>query len=143
MMNKNSILQIDRILDYYDMPQLFTARDVFDTLYLCLLYADTPMCRYTAIRLSSQRLHSFLSGKTDLRDLFLHPETDNEYFDVVFDNGEYQIGHTLHTAITEDRLPEKGYKMNGDDKENVIVHLPIKDRNLLQELVRKFGWACM
>lgn len=27
--------------------------------------------------------------------------------------------------------------------ENVIVSIPIKDRNLLSEIVRKFGWACM
>lgn len=28
-------------------------------------------------------------------------------------------------------------------RETVAVTIPIRDRNLLQELVRKFGWACV
>lgn len=46
---KQSKLKVDSILEYYDNPQLLTARDCFDTLYLCLLYEDTPECKYTAI----------------------------------------------------------------------------------------------
>ena len=32
--------------------------------------------------------------------------------------------------------------INGKRK-TVSVTIPIKDRNLLKELVRKFGWACV
>ena len=53
MNKKQSTLKVDSILEYYDNPQLLTARDCFDTLYLCLLYEDTPECKYTAIRISS------------------------------------------------------------------------------------------
>lgn len=49
MNKKQSTLKVDGILEYYDNPQLLTARDCFDTLYLCLLYEDTPECKYTAI----------------------------------------------------------------------------------------------
>ena len=28
-------------------------------------------------------------------------------------------------------------------RETIAVTIPIRDRNLLRELVRKFGWACM
>ena len=49
MNKKQSTLKVDSILEYYDNPQLLTARDCFDTLYLCLLYEDTPECKYTAI----------------------------------------------------------------------------------------------
>ena len=31
------VLRIDKILDFCDVPQLFVARDAFDTLYLCLV----------------------------------------------------------------------------------------------------------
>ena len=31
------------------LQKLLTARDCFDTLYLCLLYEDTLECKYTAI----------------------------------------------------------------------------------------------
>ena len=136
-------LTIDQILDYCDVPQLFTARDTFDTLYLCLLYEDNPICSYTAIRLSSKRLTEFLSGKLDLRFLFVHPELDQEYFDVVFQNNEYQMRAMLKQTLPEERLPTEGYYMVSNSRENVVVNIPMNDRNLLKELVRKFGWACM
>lgn len=82
MNKKQSILKVDSILEYYDNPQLLTARDCFDTLYLCLLYQDTPECKYTAIRISSKRLQDFCMGKKDLRSLFLSPEGDKAYFNV-------------------------------------------------------------
>ena len=47
----------------------FVARDAFDTLYLCLLYEDELLCRYTGIRISARRLEDFLSGGIDLRSL--------------------------------------------------------------------------
>ena len=136
-------LTIDQILDYCDVPQLFTARDTFDTLYLCLLYEDNPICSYTALRLSSKRLTEFLSGKLDLRFLFVHPELDQEYFDVVFQNNEYQMGTMLKQSLPEERLPAEGYYMVSNSRENIVVNIPMNDRNLLKELVRKFGWACM
>ena len=85
-----SLLKVERILDYYDVPQLFVARDVFDTIYICLLYNDEPQCRYTGIRISSERLTGFLSGQIDLRLLFIEPEMPGEYFDIVFTEGTYQ-----------------------------------------------------
>ncbi|MBO7378731.1 MAG: HigA family addiction module antidote protein, partial [Bacteroidales bacterium] len=30
-----------------------------------------------------------------------------------------------------------------NQRETVAVTIPMRDRNLLQELVRKFGWACV
>lgn len=30
-----------------------------------------------------------------------------------------------------------------DQRETVAVTIPMRDRNLLQELVRKFGWVCV
>ena len=125
-MGMEDVLRIDKILDFCDVPQLFVARDAFDTLYLCLLYDDETVYRYTGIRISTRRLESFLAGKADLRLLYLQPENEHEYYDVVFQSGEYQ--KTL---------------LSGEKRENVVINLPIKDRSLLAELVRKFGWACM
>ena len=66
-MGMEDVLRIDKILDFCDVPQLFVARDAFDTLYLCLLYDDETVYRYTGIRISTRRLESFLAGKADLR----------------------------------------------------------------------------
>lgn len=32
---------------------------------------------------------------------------------------------------------------DGSEQETVALTIPIKDRNLLRELVRRFGWACV
>jgi len=136
-------LTIDQVLDYCDVPQLFTARDAFDTLYLCLLYDDTSECLYTGIRISSTRLAEFMSSKYDLRYLFLHPEQSGEYFDISFHHNEYEKKAYPECRISEERLPAEGYYMKSDTRENVIVNIPANDRSLLKELVRKFGWVCI
>ena len=139
----NKKLYIERILDFCDVPQLFVARDAFDTIYLCLLFEDEPSCRYTAIRVSSERLQSFLSGKEDLRFLFDNPENAFEYFDVEYRDNEYFFQPHVSASVGEERLPLTGYRMPENEHESVVVHIPVSDRNLLKDLVRKFGWACV
>ena len=143
MNKKQSILKVDSILEYYDNPQLLTARDCFDTLYLCLLYQDTPECKYTAIRISSKRLQDFCMGKKDLRSLFLSPEGDKAYFKVRGTDNSLVQDSKISTAISEDRLPDEGYYLETSGKESIVVNIPVKDKGLFTELVRKFGWACM
>lgn len=140
---KQSKLKVDSILEYYDNPQLLTARDCFDTLYLCLLYEDTPECKYTAIRISSKRLQDFCMGKKDLRSLFLSPEGDKEYFNVRGADNNLVLDLKINTTIPEDRLPDEGYYLETSGKESIVVNIPVKDKGLFTEIVRKFGWACM
>ena len=109
MNKKQSILKVDSILEYYDNPQLLTARDCFDTLYLCLLYEDTPECKYTAIRISSKRLQDFCMGKKDLRSLFLSLEGNLEYFDVRCSGNTLVLDSKISTTISEERLPDESY----------------------------------
>ena len=143
MNKKQSTLKVDSILEYYDNPQLLTARDCFDTLYLCLLYEDTPECKYTAIRISSKRLQDFCIGKKDLRSLFISPESNLEYFDVRYSNNSLVLDSKISTTISEERLPDEGYYLETSGKESIMVNIPVKDKGLFTELVRKFGWACM
>ena len=143
MKSSNNILKIDSILEYYDNPQLLTARDAFDTLYLCLLYDDFPTCKYTAIRISSSKLQDFYSGNIDLRNLFLYPENEKEYFDVEFDNEKYLFSKSTFSQIPENRLTDFGYQIKANEKESIIVNIPTKDKGLFKDIVKKFGWACM
>lgn len=140
---RQSKLKVDSILEYYDNPQLLTARDCFDTLYLCLLYEDTPECKYTAIRISSKRLQDFCMGKKDLRSLFLSPEGDKAYFNVRGADNNLVLDLKINTTIPEDRLPDEGYYLETSGKESIVVNIPVKDKGLFTEIVRKFGWACM
>lgn len=130
-------------LEYYDHPQLLTARDPFDTLYLCLLYDDEPLCRYTAIRISQARLDLFMQGGIDLRTLFVAPENAGEYFDAAFDDNVLSCTRLFLDAIPEERLPASGYVMSAEEKERVVLDIPVRDRSLFDNIVRKFGWVCM
>ena len=125
MKMKQSTLKVDSILEYCDNPQLLTARDCFDTLYLCLLYEDTPECKYTAIRISSKRLQDFCMGKKDLRSLFLSPEGNLEYFDVRYSNNSLVLDSKISTTISDDRLPDDGYYLETSGKESIVVKVPV------------------
>ena len=51
----------------------------------------------------------------------------------------------LLSAQTQYELESTNISAAADDnqRETSAVTMPIRDRNLLRELVRKFGWACM
>ena len=46
-------LFLDRILEFYGVPQILVAKDSFGTQYLCLLFDDGAGCRYTGIKIPS------------------------------------------------------------------------------------------
>ena len=106
-MGMEDVLRIDKILDFCDVPQLFVARDAFDTLYLCLLYDDETVYRYTGIRISTRRLESFLAGKADLRLLYLQPENEQRLGNLprqrIFYRIDNQRSHPLYRCIRERR----------------------------------------
>lgn len=131
MKMKQSTLKVDSILEYYDNPQLLTARDCFDTLYLCLLYEDTPECKYTAIRISSKRLQDFCMGKKDLRSLFLSHEGNLEYFDVRCSDNTLALDSKTSTTISEERLPDDGYYLETSGKKSIVVDIPVDNKNKL------------
>lgn len=82
-------------------------------------------------------------GKKDLRSLFLSPEGDKEYFNVRGADNHLVLDLKINTTIPEDRLPDEGYYLETSGKESIVVNIPVKDKGLFTEIVRKFGWACM
>ena len=44
---------------------------------------------------------------------------------------------------TQYNLDAAGIAEWESQKETIPVTIPVRDRNLLKEIVRKFGWACM
>lgn len=141
-MSQNTIT-LERILEYYDVPQLFLGRDGFDTQYLCLLYEDEPTCQYTAIRISTKLYAQFLQGKEDLRSLFLHPESEGEYFDVTYTDNAYVCTSASFRSIPENRLPEEGYLMDSGETDTVTINVPKNERTLFDRLMHRHGWVAM
>ena len=49
----------------------------------------------------------------------------------------------LLSAPTQYDLESVSAPLDDKEQETVSVTIPIRDRNLLREIVRKFGWACV
>ena len=49
----------------------------------------------------------------------------------------------LLSAQAQYDLESTDVSLDDQEQETVAVTIPIRDRNLLRELVRKFGWACV
>lgn len=134
---------MDKLLEFVDVPQLFLARDKFDTQYLCLLYEDEPTCKYTAVKISPEQFSLFIQKKTDLRTLYVAPELAGEYFDVEYNDNSYVITRCSYNVIPEDRLPMSDYYFDDTDLENITVQVPKKDKPLFLRLLRHRGWVAM
>lgn len=139
---KDNKLRIDQILDYCDAPQVFTARDIFDTLYLCLLYDDSDGLQYTGVKISSMMLSRLKNGECDLRSVFLNTEVSGEYYNVKI-KGDLAESTTISGFIPEERLPLDGYFIKGYEEEKVTISLPRSDRPLFNSIMRRFGWIAM
>ena len=129
-------LFLDRILEFYDVPQILVAKDSFGTQYLCLLFDDGAGCRYTGIKISSSRLDDYLGGRIDLRTLYLNPENDNEYFNVSYNDNHYELQSFEGKDLPEDFHVESR-------SEIYTIKVPSSDKNIFQDIARRMGWVCM
>lgn len=127
------------ILEYYDVPIVFTAIDAVGCTYICLLVddegADTV---YVAAAISDQRLLSYRLAKIDLRSIFENPEMGNW---LIFNGVSSEISAKTIYELPPDYLPDAGYFMstvleaNGNETiiEEVgslhkpVIHLAIAD----------------
>ena len=119
------IIEIETLLEFYDIPQLFIGKDKADTRFICICYDDVGMYKYLAIKASFNKLNQFMAGEIDLRTLLLTPELTNEYFTVTFQHDEYEIS-PLHGDIEENMLPAEGYFYSGDWAEYMMMRKPHK-----------------
>ena len=132
-------LFLDRILEFYGVPQILVAKDSFGTQYLCLLFDDGAGCRYTGIKISSSRLDDYWGGRIDLRTLYLNPENDNEYFNVSYNDNHYELQSFEGKDLPEERLPEKGYFHVESRSEIYTIKVPSCDKIYFQDIRPKDG----
>lgn len=75
--------------------------------------------RYFAVQVSEERLRYFLLGEEDLRQLYLNPEVDDAYYQVIVHNQIITAEAFSRNLITEAILPNEGYFYEEDeDAEN-------------------------
>ena len=98
-------LKLIKILDFYDVPEVFIASDVMSTKYMCLRnsFSEEEGFIYIAVQISTDRLDDYISKRVDLRSLFVYPEADNSYFKVTV-HAE-KISAILHFLRRNGRYP--------------------------------------
>lgn len=142
MPDVNTILSltVDKILVYYDLPQLFIAKDQIDSRYICLLVdSETEFARYISIPVSKHKLNELILGNIDLRTAFESSETGVWYFITSDDNEEFIIQAVNFNVVDDYYLPDAGFvfpQIEANDKEiiqeateknNAVVHLSFTD----------------
>ena len=141
-------LTLDKILEFYDVPQLFVARDTMDTNYLCVLYRKERGFEYLAVQISNIRLHTFLCGDLDLRKAYENPEQDNSLYHVLVEKEQILADRLLQpNEITADMLPEAGYYFDAEDAiedsntDTLQINIPSSDRSFLADMATRMGWT--
>lgn len=111
-------LRLTKILEYYDVPQLFVATDVLESNYICMLTEFTPNIgyQYFAVQVSLEKLKSFLHGEEELRQLYLRPEVEDAYFKVIVHKNIITAEVLSNDVITESILPADGYYYEEDEE---------------------------
>lgn len=108
-------LKLIKVLDYYDVPEIFVAVDVMNTKYICLRnsYCQERGYIYISIQISDDRYDDYLNQRIDLRGIFLNPEMDNCLYEVSVQREEINAIPILQ--IEDSSLPDEGYFYEEDE----------------------------
>lgn len=112
-------LRIIRILEYYDVPQLFIAEDAIGVRFLCLLYdiANDGELNIIGVTVSADKLNDFIKGHIDLLTMFKYPEVEGAIYHVYMREDGIFAEH-FRSTIDSSMLPDEGYFYNDTLNEN-------------------------
>lgn len=120
-------ITIDKVLIYYDLPQVFVGRDVVGGLFLCLLEeSQEEYDEYLGIRISQYRLFEILAGKVDLRSIYTQPEIQQYY--VIRGFNEFEVIE-LKSIVEEKDLPAPDFFIHYDLDPNEIINKEVSELN--------------
>jgi len=103
--------EVDKVLEYYDFPRLFTCRSITGQRYFAVsTYDDERETRWLYLPLSTTRCNAIFSGAMALREAFEHPE-GGYLMSVILADGESKISYELPELIPDDDLPSRNYQV--------------------------------
>lgn len=102
-------LKVLRIIDFFDYPQLFLARDMVLTNFLCMLVESNDReLKYVAIKISPRKVYELEANKCDLRSAFENPEIDEYYYFNLTEQTDEYFEIVKYTDSIESYLPDAG-----------------------------------
>ncbi len=118
-------LRIDKVLEYYDFPRLFTCASSTGQSYVGLsTFDDDSEAHWLYLPISSLRLNSILTGGMPVRQAFTQPEGGYLVRVRLSSDKVSEVAFVLPEQIPEDDLPSAGYAVVGSD------HLVTEDVSL-------------
>lgn len=128
-------LRIIRILEYYDVPQLFVAEDVIGVRYLCLLYdiEGNGELRIIGVAVSAEKLNDFIKGHIDLLSMFTSPEMDDSIFHIHMKE-EGIFAEQYLGDLDSSMLPDEGYYYNDslNEDEEMIARASTTNKPIIR-----------
>ena len=108
-------LKLVRILEYYDVPQLFIAEDAIGVHFLCLLYdiANDGELKIIGVTVSDDKLNGFIEGQVDLLTMFTSQEFEDSIFNIHMKKEGIYAEH-YKGLLDSSMLPDEGYFYNDD-----------------------------
>lgn len=103
-------LEILEVYEFYDKPCLFSCRNVAGQIFLAIWIDETSYSdSWLYVPTSLRRLQQIISGKIELRNVFLEAE-DGFVFEVIISHVENSpnVIKISCNKITEDKLPSPG-----------------------------------
>lgn len=132
-------LTVEKVLVYYDVPQVFSAKDAVGSHYLCLLVDEEGNnLQYLTLPISQGKLTKVVCGLIDLREAFVNSEMQKWFIAKVTEQ-EVLATEAPFKVVPEEYLPEEGYycelySQSEEaivseilERENAIVHIAISD----------------
>ena len=119
MVNK---LRLIRIIEYYDVPQLFIAEDNNGVCYLCQLYdvEENGELKIIGVTVSVGKLNEFVKGHVDLLTMFTSPELEDSIFLIhIKEDGIY--AERYNGVLDSSMLPDEGYFYNTDSNNSLRI----------------------
>ena len=119
MVNK---LRLIRIIEYYDVPQLFIAEDDNGVCYLCQLYdvEENGELKIIGVTVSVGKLNEFVKGHVDLLTMFTSPELEDSIFLIhIKEDGIY--AERYNGVLDSSMLPDEGYFYNTDSNNSLRI----------------------
>ena len=119
MVNK---LRLIRILEYYDVPQLFIAEDDNGVCYLCQLYdvEENGELKIIGVTVSVGKLNEFVKGHVDLLTMFTSPELEDSIFLIHMKEDGIYAEH-YNGVLDSSMLPDEGYFYNTDSNNSLRI----------------------
>ncbi|MGL6014661.1 MAG: DUF6575 domain-containing protein [Selenomonadaceae bacterium] len=132
MSNKIKIIP-QRVLVFYDNPEVFIGIDQVDSKYICILAeVERDSLRYLCCPVSTKRLINICNGEIDLHNALKAPETNFFYYTTT-DNDSISYATMVDIKnIPDNHIPAPGFIINTfDDSSDISEESLSKNRPII------------